>query len=56
MFPLYPEKVLEVAMRKCTNATEKAGVAGEYSYCGYTVGGLDGDVFEKIRNSTDNEV
>lgn len=47
-FPLYPEKVLEVAMPLCIK-TEN-GTGGEFSYCGYKNDGLDEKVFEDLCN------
>ena len=46
MFPLYPELVLEVAMRQCTKVSN--GTKGEFLYCGYDEGGLQEQVFDAL--------
>ena len=51
VFPLYPELVLEVAMRKCTiTNTGHHDSLGEYAHCGYERFGLDTDVFDSLCN------
>ena len=54
VFPLYPERVLEVAMPKCTEPSSSA--TGLYSHCGYDEHELREDVFDtlmEIRNRDD---
>ena len=45
-FPLYPEMVLDVAMKKCTE--EQKGVLGLYAHCGYKIGGLKETIFQSL--------
>ena len=61
-FPLYPEQVLEVAMRKCLEREpeKENGARALYSHCGYCVGSLNDDLFEDLmyrdtNNNTSNE-
>ena len=49
IFPIYPEEVLEVAMRLCTRASENETL-GEYVHCGYDQYGLDTNVFDILCN------
>ena len=54
VFPLYPERVLEVAMPKCTEPS--SGATGLDSHCGYDEHELREDVFDalmEIRNRDD---
>ena len=51
-FPLYPELVLEVAMRKCLRPDNSSGPVGEYSHCGYDRYGLDSNVFDRLCSKT----
>ena len=44
VFPLYPVRVLEVAMRKCTDSRED-GAKGLYAHCGYDEFALRDHVF-----------
>ena len=58
MFPIFPEKVLEVAMMECTKSPKdkiEDGVAGEFWHCGHKVDGLEETVFQKIINPTINK-
>lgn len=55
VFPLYPEKVLEVAMVKCTENSD--GTKGLYAHCGYEDFALRDQTFDslvQVRN-TDND-
>ena len=52
VFPLYPEMVLEVAMKKCTKPSD--GTRGEYSYCGYKETGLQDEVFDALCNNSND--
>ncbi|OWZ18126.1 Transposase [Phytophthora megakarya] len=45
-FGLYPEKVLEVAMRACTRQ-EPSGGTTLFRHCGYGNGGLEESVFDR---------
>ena len=49
VFPLYPELVLNIGMRKCTRTTAH-GTVGEYSHCGYEIHGLENDIFDNLCN------
>ena len=51
VFPLYPNLVLEVAMKECTK--ESDGALGLYAHCGYEYGGLHDAVFDRVIH-TDN--
>ena len=53
VFPLYPEEVLEVAMKMCTKTTH--GTVGEYSHCGYDCHGLESSVFDALCAIKDEE-
>lgn len=39
MFPLYPDSVLDVAMRSCVNGVSACAL-GVYGHCGYEQDGL----------------
>ncbi|KAG7363506.1 transposase [Nitzschia inconspicua] len=54
MFPLYPELVLEVAMRQCTRTSENNAV-GEYTHCGYKPYGLEESVFDRLCSDDGND-
>ncbi|KAG7365536.1 transposase [Nitzschia inconspicua] len=55
MFPLYPELVLEVAMRKCTRDSED-GAIGAYAHCGYKPYGIEENAFDQdCSDSCNNE-
>ena len=54
VFPLYPEKVLEVAMPACTKEVEH-GTLGLYSHCGYDTGELRTNVFESLQNIREDD-
>lgn len=49
VFPLYPERVLKVAMPSCTR--QSAGTHGLYAHCGYEPGGLRTQLFEQLQQS-----
>ena len=49
VFPLYPEKVLDVAMPACTKDISH-GTLGLYGHCGYDNGGLRLHFFEDLQN------
>ena len=51
VFPLQPERVLEVAMVECTERSE--GTLGLYSHCGYEAGGLVEHFFEDLLDGRD---
>ena len=48
VFPLYPEKVLDVAMPACTKDIEH-GTLGLYGHCGYDDGELRSHFFEDLQ-------
>ena len=48
-FPLYPELVLDVAMRAYTKDI-KQGTLGMYGHCGYDDGSLQSIFFEELQN------
>ena len=52
-FPLYPELVLKIGMKKCTQPSN--GTTGEYSYCVYNVGGLQDEVFDSLCSIVPND-
>ena len=50
VFPLCPDGVLEVAMRKCHDKdhdTSNNVALKLYKYCGYGIGGLCDDIFDR---------
>ena len=49
VFPLYPEMVLDVAMRACTKDI-KQGTLGLYGHCGYDDNSLRSNFFEELQN------
>ena len=49
VFPLYPEKVLDVAMRACTKDIQQ-GTLGLYGHCGYDDGSLRSRCFEDLQH------
>jgi hypothetical protein len=53
VFPLYPELVLDVGMRKCTKPSD--GTIGEYSYCGYKENGLQEEIFDALCEINDDD-
>ena len=53
VFPLYPEMVLDVAMKRCTETSE--GTKGEYSYCGYDERGLKETIFDSLCGKDKND-
>jgi transposase len=50
VFPLYPDAVLEIAMKKCTVQENNGGVINVFSHSGYDVGGLRDDTFNRLIN------
>lgn len=54
VFPLYPEQVLEVAMRMCLKNSDK-GALGLYASCGYEHGGLRSQFFEGLASNDREE-
>ena len=52
VFPLYPEMVLDVAMKQCTESS--VGMKGEYSYCGYDKSGLRETIFDSLCGKNEN--
>ena len=53
VFPLYPELVLDVGMKQCTQASK--GTKGKFSYCRYNEGGLHDDVFDALCSIDPND-
>ena len=49
VFPLYPEKVLDVAMRACTKDIQH-GTLGLYGHCGYDDGSLRSHFFQDLQH------
>ena len=49
VFPLYPEKVLDVAMRACTKDIQQ-GTLGLYGHCGYDDGSLRSHFFQDLQH------
>ena len=54
VFPLFPEMVLEVAMRQCTKVS--MGTKGEFLHCGYAESGLLQHVFDSLCEPRNDEV
>lgn len=54
VFPLYPELVLEIAMRECTRASENDAI-GEYAHCGYKKYGIEQSVFDRLCTEHGND-
>lgn len=53
VFPLYPEKVLEIAMKKCTVAIPRE-LSSTFSHCGYAPTSLRNEAFaERARASSE---
>lgn len=52
VFPLYPDAVLDVAMRSCVNGIS-AGALGVYGHCGYEQDGLRRVAFDNLMNNTE---
>ena len=55
VFPLYPEKVLEVAMRSCLNQGTQEGALGLYAHCGYECAGLRNQFFDHLASKPTND-
>ena len=53
VFPLYPELVLDVGMRKCTMPSD--GTKGEYLYCSYKEDGLQDETFDALCEINDDD-
>lgn len=55
VFPLYPDQVLDIAMRACTRLEDK-GCFGTFRHCGYMATGIRDQVFDDlVRRSADYE-
>lgn len=54
VFPLYPELVLDLAMRHCTRQ-QPTSCSAMFGHCGYTENGLRSEVFEKLISSCSPE-